>query len=83
MLKIYCMFDNHTFATVRATDREGIAARVKELIRLKKGASFFVRDGSDASMECLSWHSRDDLSKLDEWLDRVMEELAFAKLMVA
>lgn len=83
MLKIWCMFDNHTFASVDADDRLGIRTRVRKLVRQRHGASFFVRDEFDAMMNGLTWHSRDSFDGLDDWLDRLEVEISFKKLQVA
>lgn len=82
-MKVYCMFDNHTFASVTFTDREGLLTRAKELTERKCGASFFVRDESDATLRGMDWHSRDCMDGADAWVRRVMQEYDFRKLMAA
>lgn len=83
MLKIWCMFDNHTFASVDASSREAIEKRVRELILKRRGASFFVRDEFDANMRDLNWHSYDTLKGFDAWLARFEVEQSFRKMMGA
>lgn len=82
-MKAWCMFDNHTFAQVEITTRAGVHLRVEELIMLKRGASFFVRDEFDATLNALDWHSHDNLHGLEDWVNRLFVEDEFHRLMVA
>lgn len=83
MLKVWCMFDNHTFAPVTFSDRPSLIKAAGKLIALKRGASFFVRDEYDATINSLHWHSRDTEVGMFKWADAVMVEHSFRKLMVA
>lgn len=85
-MKAYCMFDNHTFAGINLDgNKYSVVARVAELIGRNKGASFFVRDEFEATLNNLTRMRGDKMSptEVSEWVDAVFEELSFRKLMVA
>ena len=82
----YCMFDNHTFASIDlTTHRYSIIARVVELIERKRGASFFVHDEFDARLDCLTRMRGDKMkpAEIEEWVDAVLREKDFWRLMAA
>lgn len=85
MMTAWCMFDNHTFARIELGGRETISARVRSLFDRRMGASLFVRDASDASLDNLTFHQRKDTSDADieAWIDRLMIEVNFERLMNA
>lgn len=91
MLKAWCMFDNHTFASVPLVSKQEIVARVQRLRDLRAGMSLFVRDGDrELGQHVLFGTSPfelhgDDLTdeEIAVWADKVLEEVAFRKLMDA
>ena len=84
MLKIYCMFDNHTFASVdMGGKRDDMLRQIGRLMCKNGGASFFVRDRYDATISALDWHSHDDPAGSGDWIDRVLTEESFQKIMAA
>ena len=84
-MKVYCMFDNHGFASIELGNRYSTIARVIELIERKKGASFFVRDEYDATLENLTrmWGDKMSPADVESWIDDVLAEQSFRKLMCA
>ena len=90
-MNIWYMFDNHTFARIKETDREGILRRARSLLEEDSCGSFFVRDESDATLNKLTLHTRQlrpgeykygvPSAELEKWADEVMAERSFRTLM--
>lgn len=90
MLTAWCMFDNHAFARVELSSKKDIIQRVKTLQAKMKGASLFVSDGAvelgqrgmfePSPFELMDVDTASDL-EIEEWVQNVLKEVAFQKLM--
>lgn len=85
------MFDNHTFAAVPLVSKQEIITNVKSLRDLRAGMSLFVKDGEhELGLHKLFQTSPfelhgDDLTdeEIEMWVDKILDEVAFRKLMDA
>lgn len=90
-MKIWYMFDNHTFAQIKETDRAGILAHAERLLNEDSCGSFFVRDECDATLSNLTLHTQRlnkdsykygiSTARLKKWVDEVLAERSFRMLM--
>ncbi len=85
MLKVWFMFDNHTFARIEPLDRESLVKQATELFAEDRYGMLAVRD-RDAPLGSLYLHGNGkpaDPTELGKWADAVVREIEFARLMVA
>lgn len=90
MLKIWFMFDNHTFGKVTGKDRDTLIEQARDFFRQDGCGSLFVRDESDATVRALDLHGRPLnngkygvlFSEIEEWADKIEAERSFRTLMV-
>jgi hypothetical protein len=89
-LKVWFMYDNHTFARVEEITREELIARGKSLFDEDGCGSMFVRDAAEAQIDSLTLHGHMlrprkwgvTKAELAKWADAVVAERSFRTLMV-
>lgn len=88
-MKLWFMFDNHTFEKITGQDREAILEQAIDLFRVNGSGSLFVRDENDVTVNALTVHGRRmesgkygvRASDLEKWADEIMAERSFRTLM--
>ncbi len=91
MLKLWFMFDDHTFSRIALCDREYIINRVSALFRAGDGGgTLFVRDSSDCEIPSLTKGGRKmedgwglPQQEIESWVDDVLAEAAFRRAIMA
>lgn len=86
MVKVWFMFDNHTFERVDSSDHASIVRDAYRLLTEDSYGMLVVRDSQDATMQGLYFHGdgkEPDMAKIDAWASRVMAEIEFDRLMAA
>jgi hypothetical protein len=86
MFHIWFMFDNHSFAKIRTTERGQMIARAVELFKEDGCGSLFVRDECGAELKNLTVNGRElgnglygvPRDEIEQWADAVQTELSFA-----
>ena len=90
MLKIWFMYDNHTFAKVTDRSRGGLIQAAKELFGEDGCGALFVRDEHDCELYALTLngHRQSDGRygvldrEVEEWADKILVEESFRQVMV-
>lgn len=88
-MKIWFMYDNHTFAKVTDLSPDALFKRAKELFEEDGCGGLYVHDESGTTIQALTFHGRmlhhgrygayDD--DLERWVAKIQEERSFRSLM--
>lgn len=82
-MRVWYMASNHTFAGIPITTRQEIVNRAAELFKMDKHGSLFVRDRMGGRLETLTLHGPVTRDDLNEWLDKLLIEDEFDRLISA